>query len=195
MKVLLCADIHNDASSLALLHEKSRGVDFIICAGDMTLWGDHLANTLGKMASWGKRVFVIHGNHEDVDDVRVVCSKFENLVFFHRDIVKFKDLTLIGFGGGGFSLQDRGFERFVEGLNIKDFSRTILVTHGPPFETCLDEKHPGVFVGCESYKRFILKNKPLVAISGHIHETEGVVCELNDTVLINPGPDGVILDL
>jgi Icc-related predicted phosphoesterase len=117
------------------------------------------------------------------------------LTFFHRDVVKFKDLFLIGFGGGGFAFQDRGFERFVVGLDIKDFSRAILVTHGPPFETCLDETNPGVFVGCESYKQFILKRKPLVAISGHIHETSGVVCNLEGVVLINPGPDGVVLEL
>ncbi|MFP4567390.1 MAG: metallophosphoesterase [Candidatus Woesearchaeota archaeon] len=195
MKVLICTDIHCDKSALASLRELARGVEFIICAGDMSLWGRGLDATLEVMASWGKRVFVIHGNHEDELDTRTVCSKFENLTFFHRDVVQFKDLSLVGWGGGGFSLQDRGFERFVEGLKISEFSRVVLVTHGPPFQTCLDEKQPGVFVGCESYKRFILKHNPLVAISGHIHETEGAICELEGSILINPGPFGVVLDL
>lgn len=195
MKVLLCVDVHNDDSSLNMLREKSREVEFVICAGDMSLWGSGLKRTLEAMNSWGKKVFVLHGNHEDEEDTRFICERFENLVFFHRDVVTFDDLTIIGFGGGGFALQDKAFERFVQGLDIKDFSRSILVTHGPPFETCLDEVQKGVHVGCESYKKFILKNKPLVAMSGHIHETSGVVCNLNDIVLINPGPEGVILEI
>ena len=195
MKALICADIHNDATSMALLREKSREVEFIICAGDMSLWGTDLDKILFEMNSWGKPVFVIHGNHEELSETKMICDSLDNLTFFHGDVVKFKDLNLIGWGGGGFAFQDRGFERFVKGLDLKSFSRTILVTHGPPFETCLDETQQSVHVGCESYKRFILKNKPLVAVSGHIHETSGVVCNLNDVVLINPGPDGVVLEL
>lgn len=195
MKVLLCADMHNETDSLAVLSELSREVEFVICAGDMSLWGAGLKRTLEIMNSWGKRVFVIHGNHEDEEDTRFVCSKLDNLVFFHKDVIEFKGLTIIGFGGGGFSFRDKGFENFVKDLNVKDFSRTILVTHGPPFETCLDEVQKGVYVGCDSYKHFILKKKPLVAVSGHIHETGGVVCNLNDIVLINPGPEGVIIEL
>ncbi len=195
MKVLLCADMHNDEDSLAVLHEKSQEVEFIICAGDMSLWGNGLKRTLEVMDSWGKKVFVIHGNHEDEEDTRFICDHFDNLVFFHKDVVEFEDLSIIGFGGGGFALQDKEFEKFVKGLSIKNFSRTILVTHGPPFETCLDEVQKSVHVGCDSYKSFILKNKPLVAMSGHIHETSGIVCNLDDIVLINPGPEGIILEL
>jgi len=195
MKVLLCSDIHNHKPSLALLRSKSKNVDLIICAGDMSLWDCGLESTLKELSSFGKPVFVIHGNHEDAIETKNVCLKFDNLTFFHKEVVKFKDLFLIGFGGGGFSLQDKGFENFIKRLVLKDYSRAILVTHGPPFETCLDEKTVGVHVGCESYKRFILKNKPLVAVSGHIHETSGMVCNLGDVILINPGSDGVIVEL
>lgn len=195
MKALLCSDIHNHKESLVLLKQKSKGVDFVICAGDMSIWGSNLNKVLFEMNSWGKKVFVIHGNHEALDETKRICESLENLIFFNGEVAEFQSLKLIGWGGGGFSLQDRGFERFVEGLEIKDFSRSILVTHAPPFETCLDETQPGVFVGNESIKQFIVKNKPLIAVSGHIHETAGMVCNLNDVVLINPGPEGVVVEL
>jgi uncharacterized protein len=195
MKVLLCADMHDDPTSLRVLREKSVEVDFVICAGDMSLWGNGLFSTLREMNSWGKKVFLIHGNHEDEADTRLFCESLENVLFFHRDVILFEDLLLIGWGGGGFSFQDRGFERFVSGLKVDDFSRVILVTHAPPFETCLDEVQDGVHVGNDSIKRFILKNRPLVAVSGHIHETSSLVCDLEGVVLINPGPEGVIIEI
>ena len=195
MKALLCSDIHDLEEDLVVLKAKSEEVDFIICAGDIGVFGNGLDLALAEINSWGKPVFVIHGNHEDEQETKLICDSLENVTFFHGDIVKFKDLSLIGWGGGGFSLQDKGFERFVKSLKIEDFSRSILITHAPPFETCLDEKHPGVHVGNESIKRFIIKKKPLIAVSGHIHETAGVACNLNDVVLINPGPFGVIVEL
>ncbi|MCC7574317.1 metallophosphoesterase [Candidatus Woesearchaeota archaeon] len=195
MKVLLCSDIHNPRKDLVLLREKSEDVDFVVCAGDFTNWGSGLVSTLREMNSWGKSVFVVHGNHEDESEVRRVCKSLENVVFFHRDVVDFNGFQLVGWGGGGFSLQDKDFERFVSGLNISDFSRVILVTHAPPFETCLDEIQKGVFVGNDSIKRFVLSSKPLVVVSGHIHETSGLVCNLDGVLLINPGPEGVIVEL
>ena len=171
MKALLCSDIHNPASDLVLLREKSLGVDFIICAGDMGVFGRELDKVLKEFNSWGKPVFVIHGNHEDSEETKRICDSLRNVTFFHGDVVDFHDLKLIGWGGGGFSFRDKGFE------------------------TCLDEKNSGVFVGNESFKHFIVKHKPLIAVSGHIHETSGLVCNLDGVVLINPGPEGVIIEL
>lgn len=195
MKALLCSDMHDLEENLVVLKIKSKEVDFIICAGDVGVFGHGLSQALAEMSSWGKPVFVIHGNHEDKQEMKQICNTLESVTFFHNDVVKFKDLSLIGWGGGGFSLQDKDFERFVKSLKIDDFSRSILVTHAPPFETCLDETQPNVHVGNESVKRFIVKKKPLIAVSGHIHETSGMVCNLDNIVLINPGPEGIIVEL
>jgi uncharacterized protein len=195
MKVLLCSDIHDPKKDLVILKNKSKDVDFVICSGDVTNWGTGLVSTLKEFNSWGKKIFLVHGNHEDELEVRRVCKSLENVVFFHNDIVDFNGFKLIGWGGGGFSLQDKSFERFVSSLVLTDFSRVILVTHAPPFETCLDEIQKGVFVGNDSIKRFVVKNKPLVAVSGHIHETSGLVCNLDGVLLVNPGPEGVIVEL
>lgn len=194
MKLLLCSDIHDPASEMPLLREKALGVDLVVCAGDMGLFGRGLVEVLEDFNSWGVPVFVIHGNHEDLRDVSLICDSLKNVMFFHGELVNFQGLTLIGWGGGGFSFRDRGFERFVSSLDL-DFSRSILVTHGPAFETCLDEVQRGVHVGNDSFRSFILKKKPLVAVSGHIHETSGLVCDLEGVVLINPGPEGVVIEL
>ncbi|MBI4141431.1 metallophosphoesterase family protein, partial [Candidatus Woesearchaeota archaeon] len=102
----------------------------------------------------------------------------------------------VGYGGGGFGNIDKGFETFTEKIqeNIKN-EKIILLTHGPPYGTKLDHiyKH---YAGNISYRKFITKQKnTILAISGHLHETIGAQDQLGSTLLINPGPYGVVIEL
>ena len=50
--------------------------------------------------------------------------------------------------------------------------------------------------GNKSIRKFIDQKKPLLNICGHLHETEGKKQVINKkTLTINPGPDGVILEV
>jgi len=62
----------------------------------------------------------------------------------------------------------------------------ILITHNPPFGTNLDRTETGEHVGSKAVREFIEKNKPILAISAHIHEAGGID-KLGDTVLFYPG--------
>ena len=101
----------------------------------------------------------------------------------------------IGYGGLGFSQEDEEFDSFID--DNKEFlknKKTIIVTHAPPFHTELDligKKH----AGNKNIKQYIVDYKPLYAISGHFHEHAGKEMLLGQTVLINPGPLGKIIDL
>lgn len=69
--------------------------------------------------------------------------------------------------------------------------KTIYVTHAPPFNTNLDIIRNGVHVGSRSIRNFIEKEKPLLTLHGHIHESyevsEKYLEKINKTVCINPG--------
>jgi Icc-related predicted phosphoesterase len=78
---------------------------------------------------------------------------------------------------------------------MKLFEKTILVTHAPPHKTKLDEMREGYHVGNKSIREFIEKAKPSVAVSGHIHETFEKVDKIGETVIVNPGPGGAIIDI
>jgi len=82
----------------------------------------------------------------------------------------------------------------------------IYVFHCPPFQTNLDMLPNKQHVGSKSIKEFIEKEKPLMTLHGHIHETvtaSGEFMEkIGDTICINPGSDyiegildAVIIDL
>ena len=63
----------------------------------------------------------------------------------------------------------------------------ILVTHAPPYGTKLDKIGNGKSIGSSSIRKIIEEYHPLVAISGHVHESRAIDI-LNNTKLLNPGP-------
>ena len=56
----------------------------------------------------------------------------------------------------------------------------IVVTHGPVHGILDETYHGSEHVGCEVLARKIAKIKPILHISGHIHEARGVYIEFGD---------------
>jgi len=54
---------------------------------------------------------------------------------------------------------------------LSDPKKTIYVMHAPPFDTNLDIITTKEHVGSEAIREFILKEKPLMTLHGHIHES------------------------
>ncbi|MFT4297968.1 MAG: metallophosphoesterase family protein, partial [Candidatus Woesearchaeota archaeon] len=72
--------------------------------------------------------------------------------------------------------------------------KKILMLHQPPFNSGIDAIG-NANSGNKTTKKFILKNKIDYVIAGHIHETSGLECRKKDTIYINPGPFGRIINL
>ncbi len=72
-----------------------------------------------------------------------------------------------------------------------DMTKTILVTHVPPKDTPLDIIWSGKHVGSSAVRRFIENYKPLLCMSGHIHEAPKIsgkwLYRIGKTVCINQG--------
>jgi len=69
--------------------------------------------------------------------------------------------------------------------------RTIFVSHAPPHGCGIDTLYDGRPAGSRAIRRFIEKQKPLVALHGHIHEAPAIsgtyATKLGETLCINPG--------
>ena len=61
-----------------------------------------------------------------------------------------------------------------------------MVPHMPPKDTKLDIISAGAHVGSQSVRDFILKHKPDISLSGHIHEARGSDT-IENTVVFNAG--------
>ncbi len=88
-------------------------------------------------------------------------------------------------------------EDFKKILSKTDPSRTIYVTHTPPYNTALDIIYNGNHVGSKAIRKFIETAQPPLTLHGHIHESPSrsgkILDKLGKTVSVNPGDSKGIL--
>ena len=198
MKILAFADLHESITCLKKIEQKieKHKPDVIVNLGDFTVFEQNIEGVLERLAKFGIPVWILHGNHETDTVCQKLCQRY-GLRFIHKQIFSLNDVVVVGHGGGGFALVDKDFERFIKANEKKLKSKKVLLlTHAPPNNTKIDyidylDEH----VGCKSYTRFIKMHNVVVALSGHIHETEGKKGRLGKTLLANPGPEGEIFEI
>ena len=191
MKILAFVDLHSSVKALdAVIRKvKKEKPDVIVCAGDLSIFEQGLRYTLFELSKLKIPCLVIHGNHETEDSMKKVCKKFPNLVFLHKRSHILNGTIFLGYGGGGFSTEDKGFAKAAKLFKdkIKGYKKVVLVTHAPPYKTKLDkiiDKH----CGSKPIKKFIENNKISLVVCGHLHENAGKEDKVKDTLIINPGP-------
>ncbi|MFH1972626.1 MAG: metallophosphoesterase [archaeon] len=194
MKILAFVDSHNIEKNNKAIIKKSKEADILVCAGDLTWFGKDLDRMLKTFAKIEKIILMIHGNHEDPEKLEKLCKKYKNIRFLHKKSFRMGNRVFFGWGGGGFARQDKRFEQGIALFKktLKKGDKLILITHGPPYKTKLDELH-GDYVGNNSYNKAIKTLKPLLYICGHIEENAKAKQVIGKTLIINPGGDGEIL--
>ncbi|MBW3015434.1 metallophosphoesterase [Candidatus Woesearchaeota archaeon] len=201
MKILCFSDIHGDKAFISKLIDKlveranKDDISAVISAGDFSDFGSNLSFVFKKLGKIKKPVFVIHGNHEMLSDIKEVEKKYKNIINIHGKYKIFEGVLIFGWGGGGFSDVDPSFEKFSKKIVkvLKKHEDSVLVTHAPPKDTKLD-KIGKSHVGNKSIKSFIKLYHPSYALSGHIHEAHGAIEKLGETVMVNLGPVGTIIE-
>jgi len=196
MKILAFVDLHGDKDALDKIKEKSKQVDLVLCAGDLTFFEQDLDYFLEELNKLGKKVLIIPGNHESEENLVELTKDLENVYQIHRGMFVKDDYLILGYGGGGFSITDKGFYKVGESFkkNIKENTKVIFMIHGPPYGTQLDIMN-GEHVGNRTTRAFINDTKPAIVIFGHLHEYGGKEDSIGETKLINPGPEGKIIEI
>ena len=196
MKLLAFVDLHGSMSVLKKIGvlAKKEHVNYIVCAGDITIFGDSMKLLIQQLDKINIPVIMLHGNHEDETVMRQLCDKTKNVKFLHKEVFEAGEYVFMCYGGGGFSVKDSGFEKWSRGAmnKIREEKKIILITHAPPYGTKLDRilDQPA---GSKSIRKFIKLVQPKLAISGHLHENAGVKDKIDKTKMVNPGPRGMIL--
>ncbi|NQV08846.1 metallophosphoesterase [Candidatus Woesearchaeota archaeon] len=196
MKILAFTDTHGSKRALTKVKEKAKKADIVICAGDITIFSQDLDKILKELNKLKKPVLIIPGNHELQEEIKHAASKLDNIYPIHNSKFKFNDVLFIGYEGDGFSLKDSGFRKASKKFEkwVKKHEKVILVTHAPPYGTKLDQLMDD-YCGNKDIRKFIEKHDIKIAISGHIHENEGKRDKIKNTVVINPGPFGKIINI
>ncbi len=192
MKIFAFVDLHGDFPRLRKIVSQGKLADIIICAGDISNFEQHLEKLLKLLSTVGKKVIMIHGNHEEAEITKEICDKYKNLIFLHQGVYEYKGVMFVGYGGGGFSKVDPKFEKFTKKVSPHLKGKIVLITHGPPYGTAVDNIQ-GESVGSKSIRTFIKKNKPKLAICGHLHENAELEDDIDETRVINPGKKGKLI--
>lgn len=197
MKFLAFVDVHLDVAAVKALAARAQkaDIDFLLCAGDLSQFGKGFREALEVFSTCQKPFYMIPGNHETdalLTEAENTFSFFHNL---HRKAVQIGSYIFLGYGEGGFALEDPAFRKLArEWYGMYNGQSLVLVTHGPPYGTKIDRLNDRQ-VGNHDFRKFIERLKPKVVICGHLHETAGVVDEIGETKVINPGWDGMVVEL
>lgn len=199
MKLLVFSDVHSEKRYIDPLVKlaKKEKPDFLICAGDLADWGQNIVGLAKEFDKLDIPMILIPGNHEEnEEDLKKLIKETKNIIYLHSGSYEVNDIIFFGYGGGGFSKIDPVFERIMNKFKktVKD-KKVIFVTHAPVFETKTDYI-PGLgHVGDKSILKAIKEIKPILVVCGHIHDSAGTVDRVGDTVIVNPGPVGKIIEL
>ncbi len=199
MKFLVFSDVHGNRKAVQELLSRAGqdDVDAIICAGDFSQFGSGMRWVLREFNAVGKPFYVIPGNHEEnLLAEAMQQQQYEHCIYLHKKAIRLPNgYLLLGYGGGGFAMEDAEFRKIArEWYGKYKVEKIILVTHGPAFGTKLDlmqNRH----VGNKDYRKFIDRIKPKLVISGHLHETIGGVDAVGTTKLINPCWEGMVVEV
>lgn len=195
MKVFAFTDPHGDETALALGKERSQEHDLVICTGDLTIFEHEIEQLLAVVDGFGKPVLMLHGNHEEEGVMRALCAETRNVRFLHREMETINGFHFVAYGGGGFDEIYPDFEEWLKEpqWDQHDWSRTILLSHAPPFGTTLDDvgtADESWHVGSHSLRKVIKKRKPMLVLAGHIHDCFYAEDRIGSTLIVNPGPSG-----
>jgi uncharacterized protein len=198
MKILAFADTHGSMKAIREVIRKSKLADLVLCCGDLTIFEQAMDRLVAELARIDKPVLMLPGNHEPSPELKKLCSQTHNIVFMDGRIFESNEILIFGAQGNGFMLVDRTFERlhhnFEHMLSQRHSRKYMVMTHAPPYGTELDRIVDG-HCGNKSIRNFIKATKPLVAFSGHIHENAGKQDKLGQTILVNPGPYGIEVNI
>jgi len=202
MKILAFTDTHAYLPSInrVIAKAKKEKPDLMICAGDFTLFGNGL--DVVKKLNFGIPLLMIPGNHEIPEEISFLAKKFSFVKNIHLRHFIFQSYFILGCGGGGFTEHHAEFEQSekkfsdaIKKLKVQDHKyKIILVTHQPPYKTKTDLVY-GDYAGSKSIRKFIEKYQPALCITGHLHENFGKKDKIGETLIVNPGPDGMIIEV
>ena len=200
LKILAAGDLHGDVSLSKKLSEqaKKEKVDLIILCGDLTLADQFSKGLMYPFTKNKQKVLIIPGNHDSFATADFF-AEFYGLKNIHGYHAIFNDIGIFGCGGANIGIEQlteqeifgylkRGFEK------VKNLNKKIMVTHVHPEGTEFSKLSHFV-PGSEGVNKAIKKFEPDLLICSHIHEAEGIEEKVGNTLVINVGRKGKIIEI
>jgi Icc-related predicted phosphoesterase len=199
MKLLLFSDIHSDFPGAAKLAELSLKADVVVGAGDYCLARRGLDEIIAALSAIPKPTVLVAGNAESHEELVQACRSWPDAHVLHGSQTALDDVTFYGIAGGipitPFGAWSYDFSEGQARKLLQDLQTgSVLISHSPP-KGVLDMSSDGRSLGSEAVREIIGVKKPRLVVCGHIHGSAGQIARLDQTDVINPGPDGILWEL
>lgn len=193
VRILAAGDFHGDRTTAKNLAQKAidEKADFIVLNGDIVEEHD-TDGVLYHFVKTGKPVFLVPGNHDwFATDFLAAKYKVRNL---HATSVQYGNLAILGCGGAN-ELTEKEIYETIKSTNLKvqDAQKRLLVAHVHPAGTKM-ESFSQFVRGSTGLRKAIETTKPDVVLCGHVHEAEGIEEKIGNTLIVNVGKKGKIID-
>ena len=188
MKFLVITDLHQKESAVEWINglADEYGVRAILFLGDVTDMGT-CEDGREILRRFRKETYFIPGNCDppDISERNADIIHDVNGKAFEIDGIRFAAL-----GGSNITIFSTPCEldedTITEKLESISSEGMVLMTHAPSYGI-LDRIPTGASVGSPAIREIVRRYRPMVALSGHIHEDIGMK-EEDGTLFINPGP-------
>ena len=196
MRILAFTDFHGNEEAFRKAREviESEKPGLVLVAGDIVNHDAERAKRfLTELAEAGSPVYFVPGNMDGVD--LITWSGSGSVHGLHGRCESQGNVALIGLGGsphGAFRTpieysEEVATELLQHALNDYHGGDLILVSHCPPKHTKADQVIIGQHIGSTSVRKFVEQTKPLLVVSGHVHEAQAVD-KIGSTFVLNAGP-------
>ncbi|MGP1587751.1 MAG: metallophosphoesterase [Treponemataceae bacterium] len=195
MRFLIISDGHGNSDMLDKLNEEFKKSDIVLFAGDFAKFGRKSTGKLflEKLVLKHEKIFAVLGNCDEqtfIEQLEKADISVENSLVYSDGLV------FIGSGGGSKFTGTTPFERDEKDLVFDlhlvsdqiehDWSNLVVIMHNPPKDTKCDIVGKDIHVGSSLLRQWIEQVKPLLVVTGHIHESRGID-SVGETSVMNPG--------
>jgi Icc-related predicted phosphoesterase len=145
-----------------------------------------------------KPTVLVPGNGESDVELREACAGWASAHVLHGEGVELEGVPFYGIGGGvpvtpfgewSFDLTEDEADVMLTGCP----NDGVLVSHSPPYGH-VDETG-GRHLGSHAVLDVIERTTPRLVVCGHIHECWGKRSTVGETLVLNAGPEGQLLEL
>ena len=191
VRVFAAGDFHGDKHIAKRLADEAcrQKADIIILNGDI-VEEDSPHGIVNYFIKTGKPVFLVPGNH-DWFATDFLAAKY-NIPNLHGKMANVGNIAIVGSGANMAMMSERDIYYSIK--KLKTVQKTLLVSHVHPSGTLM-ESFSQFVKGSIGLRRAIDATKPDVVICGHVHEAEGIEEKVGNTLVVNVGRKGRLIEL
>ena len=209
MKLLCFSDLHRDRAAAerlaSIANDSNNEIDILIGAGDFANQRTGAQDTLKHLSIVDKPAILVPGNGESFEELHEAASIWKSATVLHGSGCLVHGVPFFGVGGGiprtPFGPWSYDFDEHQAAEMLADCPEYepgqpagVLVVHSPPINT-VDHDSSNRIRGSQSIRDCIVEKKPQLVVCGHIHSSWEKQAKIGNSVILNAGPQGVVMTI